>query len=1028
MRRGATVGLDQLFVTISSLTFEEAQAKFQERKKRSRASGGSESTMDLSSKTFGSRCEDEFELTGAGQLFRMRDGSELVANCLVVGPAGTGKTLLLQRVVVSWAKGEVEELSGFEIVVLVNARRDAEALKCDTPVEMLGCVLQRQCMLSDAERKDMENYMERSSERVLVLLDSADEGGDTWAESKALEMLFQRRGLKLRKECAFVATSRPCSLAYDLVPSCRQRFYLIGFNDRRLDELLLRRFGEENGVGVAKKLKESALQHVRQLMKGTPLVANVVAELAANDGASLLSCSTQIYKTIAAIIVQRQLHKVSGRPERSADMDMFVCLPDDVKARLDKLGHLALTGLLKRQFVFDMEEVVDRCGGEVMDYGFLEEFEYESVSQGICHDVEFRHLTWLQFFAAYALSRMESPLSAIASCAEAVGVEEQTETFWKFVCGLVDLKQLHEVLESLQMVFFEEHRTVLEERQWVRLTCNRVAEAAQQWPSDVSLEEKLVFLKKASAAVIPIEVDVRWSRLGMVDAEMLSITLRHSPHVTHLDVSFCGLKAEHCKALGSGLTHIQVLEIDGNPGLHNDHGLDMLAKVIAECGAPQLTRLFAQDSTLDSDDCAAIRQLLSLVPSLEQLHISGNNLDRPGLSELQESLGKSKLELLCVEENELEMYSGAGLVLADIVEVNQHLKYLYVGDNHLDNRDVSDLLRGVECSSSLQIVDFRNTLADDGVMDAVSTCLSQRTRQVNTTSSSSMPPLTLCFHNNKISRAALEQLVRNLPDGSKDRIECGSNVVEGGEVADRSYGNFFEEYTQNGDGGDLDMSCQGIDDIGAEQIASLLKENSDVHVLSLSGNAIGDTGFEALCDALRVNSTLRGLDMIRNTVGPAGLVSVATALTASHKSLQLIDLEGNPLFSSSATPSADREGQREALHQLVAMSGLRFLGLLDTGLDDAECEVIGDALISESCCLSVLEIGGKEISDKGAVALCSGLEKNSSVKYVDLTESGISSAGKERVSPVFGVPRKAGLTAARSVVGQPSRSRSVTQL
>ena len=253
----ATVGLDQLFVTISSLTFEEAQAKFQEREKRSRASGGSESKMDLSSKTFGSRCEDEFELTGAGQLFRMRDGSlsELVDSCLVVGPAGTGKTLLLQRVVVSWAKGEVEELSGFEIVALMNARRDAEALKCDTPVEMLvGCVLQRQCMLRSAERKEVEKYMEKNSGGVLVLLDSADEGGEAWVKSKALEMLFQRRGLK---ECTFVATSRPCSLAYDLVPSCRQRFYLTGFNDQRLDELLVRRLGKAERVGCCREAERA---------------------------------------------------------------------------------------------------------------------------------------------------------------------------------------------------------------------------------------------------------------------------------------------------------------------------------------------------------------------------------------------------------------------------------------------------------------------------------------------------------------------------------------------------------------------------------------------------------------------------------------------------------------------------------------------------------------------------------------------------------------------------------------------------
>ena len=199
----------------------------------------------------------------------------LVDSCLVVGPAGTGKTLLLQRVAVSWAEGKAEELSQFELVVLISGR-DEDALKCETTVKMLGYVLQRQYKLTDAERAEIDMYMEMNSEKILILLDSADEGGEVWAGSKALEMLFDRRGLE---DCTFVVASRPCSLAYVLVPLCEHRFYLVGFNDRRLDELLCRRLGEE-GLQVAGKLKEPSRRHVRELMKETPLIASMVAELA----------------------------------------------------------------------------------------------------------------------------------------------------------------------------------------------------------------------------------------------------------------------------------------------------------------------------------------------------------------------------------------------------------------------------------------------------------------------------------------------------------------------------------------------------------------------------------------------------------------------------------------------------------------------------------------------------------------------------------------------------------------------------
>ena len=80
--------------------------------------------------------------------------------------------------------------------------------------------------------------MELNSVRVLVLvlLDSVDEGREALVKSGAFGILLKRRSLK---DCTLVATSRPYSLAYDLVSSFRNRIYLIGFNNRRLDEFLI---------------------------------------------------------------------------------------------------------------------------------------------------------------------------------------------------------------------------------------------------------------------------------------------------------------------------------------------------------------------------------------------------------------------------------------------------------------------------------------------------------------------------------------------------------------------------------------------------------------------------------------------------------------------------------------------------------------------------------------------------------------------------------------------------------------------
>ena len=96
---------------------------------------------------------------------------------LVVGPAGTGKSLLLERIMESWAGGKVEGLSKFEFVVYVSARY-ATALQSGSVVGMLVTALERQIELSDKERQALEIYLKTNSRRVLVLVDSADEGGE----------------------------------------------------------------------------------------------------------------------------------------------------------------------------------------------------------------------------------------------------------------------------------------------------------------------------------------------------------------------------------------------------------------------------------------------------------------------------------------------------------------------------------------------------------------------------------------------------------------------------------------------------------------------------------------------------------------------------------------------------------------------------------------------------------------------------------------------------------------------------------
>ena len=519
-------------------------------------------------------------------------------------------------------------------------------------------------------------------------------------------------------------------------------------------------------------------------------------------------------------------------------------------------------------------------------------------------------------------------------------------------------------------------------------------EASQQSTSTTLSVDTHLHVEKASASVLPDCIDKTNSKPSVADALVLSIALHHSPHVQTLNMANCMASADHCTALGKGLTHVKELNMLGNTGLHGG-GLQALTNSLTQCSAVQLENLKIQNCTLDEDDCDAISQLLHRVPSLRQLSLALNYLGPRGISRLQESMTKSKLELLNLQKNELN--SEAGSSLGMVVRNSQHLQFLSVADNILGNDGVRELLSGVPCSRRLQVLDLSRTGVDDGVLDAVSTCLSLRSTTLQTAPGLLAQHLVIRLHGNTISRGGLEEVARRFPASCQDCVECDSMEVKGGAVEDQDYEEFFKDYVRQGGEGDLVMCQQGIGDSGAEQIARLLQNDRNVHALNLSWNSIGDVGAAALGAALQVNTTLHGLSLDLNRLGCAGVVSMVTSLMTSHKTLKFINLACNPVFSDS-TDADMRRSAREAVQRLVgASTGLRFLDLYVTGFGDTECKAIGEAVTSDGCALSFLRLGGNAIGDEGVDFLCSGLEQNSTIQYLDLSTNKISNGGVERI-------------------------------
>ena len=301
------------------------------------------------------------EITELKRLLRLSNGEVADGNSLMALAAG-GKTLTLLKIACAslWAEGKEEFVQQFEFVFYVSGRNE-EALKGKSAIDVLRL---DEFDLDGSEQAEMVKYLSENSDRVLVLLDGADEGGDLWTKSYGLEKIFERKGKLTLHNCSFVVSSRPCEAAYRLIPVCDQHFHLAGLNEQHLEEILVRLLGEADGRAAASELKPAKWSQLRTLMQEKPIIANTVAAPQL-DGRPLPSTRTELYTVMVVSMVRRATAK-----SRKGSMapDTLYDLPAEEKSVRSNIGQVALKGLKRQRYVFNLEKEVQPVQVAAMQY------------------------------------------------------------------------------------------------------------------------------------------------------------------------------------------------------------------------------------------------------------------------------------------------------------------------------------------------------------------------------------------------------------------------------------------------------------------------------------------------------------------------------------------------------------------------------------------------------------------------------------------------------------------------------------
>lgn len=261
------------------------------------------------------RADAATELADLDSLLRLSN-DQVTTRCLLVSPAGGGKSLTCLKVLSDWASGAALREYTFAAFIRVRDLHQAEA---DSWSGLFG--IQDFFSTSPAGQDWIIDHLHRNSRELLVVLDGADEAGPL-----SLCKQYPLVGKLLRGEsfpkASLLVTSRPGHAAEELVALCRQHLTIVGFSQARLREFLRRRVGSESSESLLRAFSTPTGRHLLDMVQTSPLLAAIVAELYEEEE-SLPTSIAQLYNVMLKNQLVRCVRKDAGQSEEEALQELL---------------------------------------------------------------------------------------------------------------------------------------------------------------------------------------------------------------------------------------------------------------------------------------------------------------------------------------------------------------------------------------------------------------------------------------------------------------------------------------------------------------------------------------------------------------------------------------------------------------------------------------------------------------------------------------------------------------------------------
>eukprot|EP00117_Sycon_ciliatum_P038157 scpid48097/ scgid28406/ Ribonuclease inhibitor; Ribonuclease/angiogenin inhibitor 1 len=721
--------------------------------------------------------------------------------------------------------------------------------------------------------------------------------------------------------------------------------------------------------------------------------------------------------------------------QRSSDTEQsHQCMS---KRAQNELGRVALMYLNRKQVLIPTSALSSECRNAACSIGLLVESNtgIGNVLRSQAKPcVYFVHYSLQEYFAAQYLCADPEHAQAVKECAQdGYGVGEETAPFWAFVCGTATSKQLAEIISILKSAMLEHGRTVANATRsllsYFMEHVNTRPTLAEQAMLGSGTSEETSYLSKAVDSIAADGLRLDNVQLGMSDVLALQCVHDHATTIKLLDLTGCNLTAEKCNILT--LSKAEELQLGVNPC--SASLVEMAARSLS-CPGSKVRNLWLDTCNLSACTYPALLACVQ-AKNLQGLRLLNNKeLGNGFLEYLQQTL-YSDCQLTFLNLRHVGLTAGCGSQLAALITKLPQLQRLSMSGNNLSNSDLEQVLAALN-TNVIGIVWVAGNDLDDAIVPAICEFYQRKNGKQQQHSSANTSQAVQNGHTCQVqlqgcnvTREGLETIATAQCLSRGDQVFTGLHFVNSDGVGERD---LRQKLLEN----HADLYMQYIGDTGAQQIAPaigyngrdhfmyyiahqtiqkvipVMAVNTTMEILDLGYCNITNTGAEVLAEqGLAHNNTLRVVNLSDNNIGLRGLCSVLRA--CRHRTLSsplALDMSDNNIFPTyqQLPPLQQPQQQQQAdvirpvTSLLSQCTGIVCLALSGTGLDDdTGAEFITSLRSNQS--IKWLTLGRNALSDRSAGALCVAMETNTTLKTISLYKNNVTDDGVKQLISSPGV-------------------------